>query len=165
MTVRPWYLEASAEISEDGMYRYGLLRRLTRGERTVLFVGLNPSTADAQTDDPTIRRCVGFARLWGYDLMLVGNIYAYRSTNPNGLLGVEDPVGPGNVAALKSMIQKADRIVAAWGRHRLTCFAQTYAGWVLSLPTTGHLGRNKDGTPKHPLYLPSATKFSLANGC
>ena len=65
--VSQWYLDASADISDDGMYRYWLSRRLSMGERTVLFVGLNPSTADATKDDPTIRRCVGFARAWGFD--------------------------------------------------------------------------------------------------
>ena len=75
-------MAAFADISPDGLYRYSLSRRLTAGNRTVLFVGLNPSTADATADDPTIRRCAGFARSWSFDWLLMGNLYALRSTDP-----------------------------------------------------------------------------------
>jgi len=150
------YLEGSAEISDDGLYRYWLSRRLSMGERTVLFVGLNPSTADASQDDPTIRRCAGFARAWGFDWLFMGNVCAYRSTNPKALLTVDDPVGPGNQDALKWMVARADLVVAAWGRNRLNCYAHTLAGWILSCPQTRALGFNSDGTPKHPLYLPKS---------
>jgi hypothetical protein len=153
------YLETGANISDDGDYRYWLSRRLSMGERTVLFVGLNPSTADASQDDPTIRRCVGFARQWGFDWLYMGNVCAYRATNPKALLTVDDPVGPENQDALKWMAQRADLIVAAWGRNRLNCYASTLAGWILSLPQTRCLGRNADGTPKHPLYLKSDTQL------
>ena len=151
------YLEASADISEDGLYRYWLSRRLSMGERMVLFVGLNPSTADAQQDDPTIRRCVGFARDWGFDWLLMGNLCAYRSTNPKVLLTIDDPVGPLNQDALKWMMQKAELVVAAWGKHRVNCYAHTLVGWILSLPHTRCLGQNGDGSPRHPLYLPKTT--------
>lgn len=79
------YLESSADVSACGRYRYWLSRRLSMGERTILFVGLNPSTADAALDDPTIRRCVGFARAWGFDWLFMGNVNAFRSTDPKGL--------------------------------------------------------------------------------
>jgi hypothetical protein len=82
---QPKYLDMGAEMSECGEYRYWLSRRLSMGERFVLFVGLNPSTADAMQDDPTIRREVDFARRWGYDWYLKGNVYAYRSTDPKRL--------------------------------------------------------------------------------
>lgn len=151
------YLAMEADISADGLYRYWLSRRLSMGERTVLFVGLNPSTADAALDDPTIRRCVGFAKAWGFDWLLMGNVCAYRATNPKALFSVDDPVGPDNQEALKWMAHKAELIVAAWGGHRLTCYAQTLAGWILSLEHTRCLGQNGDGTPKHPLYLPKTS--------
>lgn len=148
------YLDTSAHISEDGLYRYWLSRRLSLGERTVLFVGLNPSTADAEQDDPTIRRCVGYARKWGYDWLLMGNVYAYRSTDPKVLPTVDDPVGPCNQEALQWMTQKADLVIAAWGKNRLNDYAATLARRILALPQTRTLGVNADGTPKHPLYLP-----------
>lgn len=153
------YLDKGAELSEDGRYRYWLSRRLSMGERTVLFVGLNPSTADASQDDPTIRRCVGFARQWGFDWLFMGNVCAYRSTDPKALMRVDDPVGPNNQEALKWMAHRADLIVAAWGKNRLNCYAHTLAGWILSLPQTRTLGVNGDGTPKHPLYLKATTEL------
>jgi hypothetical protein len=147
------YLDSSALISDDGAYRYWLSRRLTAGWRTVLFIGLNPSTADATKDDPTIRRCVGYARLWGFDWLLMGNIYGYRSTDPKALRTQEDPVGPDNQEALKWMAQKAELVIAAWGANPLNCYANTLAGWILSMPHCRVLGQNKNGSPKHPLYL------------
>jgi hypothetical protein len=155
----PKYLETSADISKDGRYRYWLSRRLSMGERTVVFVGLNPSTADAEQDDPTIRRCVGFARLWGFDWLLMGNLYAYRSTDPQVLLRIDHPLGPMNQDALKWMTQRAELVVAAWGRCRLTPDADTISRSILALGHTRCLGRNKDGSPKHPLYVPAATEL------
>lgn len=151
------YLHRAAAISADGLYRYRLSRRLSRGDRTVLFVGLNPSTADASLDDPTIRRCVGFARSWAFDRLLMGNVYAFRSTSPKVLSTVDDPVGPLNRDALQQMAQSAEVIVAAWGKNRLDDRARELADWVLSLHQTRCLGTNKDGSPKHPLYLSGQT--------
>lgn len=157
------YLDASAYISADGVYRYWLSRRLSMGERVVLFVGLNPSTADAAQDDPTIRRCVRFASTWGYDWLYMGNVNAFRSTDPDGL-PVEPliAVGPENQDALKWMTQKADCIVAAWGKHALNRYAAGIAADILALPHARCLGWNKDGTPKHPLYLPAITPLISA---
>lgn len=148
------YLDASAELSSCGQYRYWLSRRISMGERTVLFVGLNPSTADASEDDPTIRRCVGFARAWGFDWLLMGNVNAWRSTDPKGLPA--DPltaVGPGNQDALKWMTQKAEIVIAAWGNEPLNSYARQLSLMIAALPHARHLGLNKNGTPKHPLYL------------
>lgn len=157
-TKRPAWLSADADISDDGLYRYWLSRRLSMGERAVLFVGLNPSTADARQDDPTIRRCVGFARAWGFDWLYMGNLNAWRSTDPKGL--PSDPleaVGPRNQEALVWMAQRAELVVAAWGTTRLNDYAQTLGRRVLAWPQTRCLGRNADGTPKHPLYLAATT--------
>ena len=156
------YLDASAYISDDGLYRYALYRRLSMGERTVLFVGLNPSTADATTDDPTIRRCVGFARSWGFDWLYMGNLNAWRSTDPKRLPKEIDDgiaVGPRNQEALRWMAQRAEIVVACWGQHKLNQYARTLSRIVLALPHARCLGRNKDGSPRHPLYLPTITKL------
>ena len=158
------YLDASAEISDDGLYRYWLSRRLGMGERAVLFVGLNPSTADAKQDDQTIRRCVGYARDWGFDWLFMGNVYAFRSTDPKGLLTADEPVGPMNQDALKWMTRKAEIVVAAWGNNPLNSDARTLARWVLSLPHTRCLGENKNGSPKHPLFLRSDTPLRAPSG-
>lgn len=158
------YLTTDAEISKDGLYRYSLSRRLSMGERTILFVGLNPSTADTTHDDPTIRRCVGFARSWGFDLLLMGNLYAARSTDPRKLLDFDDPVGPENLQTLQGMIRKAEIVVAAWGKARLTFTAQTIAEVVLSLMHVRCLGQNRDGSPKHPLYLAKTSRLQSMGG-
>ena len=85
-----------AHFSRCGRYRYALRRTFPAGQGTVLFVGLNPSTADAHVDDPTIRRCMGFAAAWGHRELWVANLFALRSPYPDALLGADDPVGPRN---------------------------------------------------------------------
>src|SRR5688500_18610760 len=151
------YLDAWADISDCGLFRYTLGRQLSDGHRRVLFVGLNPSTADARQDDPTIRRCVGFARDWGFSYLYMGNVYAYRSTDPKALATVEDPIGPKNFHTLKLFIDQAELVVAAWGKTALTNEASVIAQYILDLPKTKCLGKNSDGTPKHPLYLRAST--------
>lgn len=148
-----------AIVSPCEAYRYALWRRWGFGSQ-VLFVGLNPSTADAETDDPTLRRCVGFAKRWGHSAVAIGNLFALRSTNPRGLETVEDPRGPENERWLRTLIAESARVVLAWGVRG------TYRGMdqrvlrllhaVISpfaLPTFYHLGLTKDGQPRHPLYL------------
>lgn len=149
------YLEKSADMSGDGLYRYSLSRRLSMGENAVLFVGLNPSTADATVDDPTVRRCAGFAQLWGFSWFFMGNLNAWRSTDPKKLpkMGFL-AVGPGNRGALKWLMCRAELVVAAWGSHPLNNYALDLAAMILREPHTRCLGKNKDGAPKHPLYLP-----------
>ena len=139
-----------ATISECGMYRYWLGRSRDTGDGLVTWIMLNPSTADAEQDDPTIRRCLGFAATWGKRQVVILNIFALRATDPAKLLHAADPVGPENDAALA----KADGlIVCAWGaawaeRSRRVRLSLASAGLVLH-----HLGLTKHGHPKHPLYL------------
>lgn len=147
------YLSSGATFSPCGLYRYRLHRELAIGTRVVLFVGLNPSTATETQDDPTIRRCIGYARAWGFEWFRMGNVCAYRSTDPKGLTTVDDPVGPGNRAALREMADEAELVIAAWGGERLCPAAQAIAKEILGWKKTKCLGQNRDGTPKHPLYL------------
>lgn len=145
--------DRGAVLSEDGQYRYNLWRGRDEGERgRVLFVGLNPSTADAEKDDPTIRRCVRFARDWGYGGIWMANLYAYRSTDPKALLSAADPVGPDNDHWLASLAMRAQLTVAAWGAwpgpnpHR--------PAHVMDLMGALHvLGLTKAQAPRHPLYM------------
>src|SRR5580698_72996 len=112
-------LVAGADISSCSQYRYRLWRdfRGSPNEYTCLFIMLNPSTADGSQDDPTIRKCVGFCKRWGYGMLIVCNLFAFRSTKPAGLLGVADPVGPDNDGYIRAEARVADRIVLAWGSH------------------------------------------------
>ena len=156
------YLEMDAAMSDDGLYRYWLSRRLSAGDRTILFVGLNPSTADGRADDPTIRRMAGFARAWGYNWLMVGNVNAWRSPDPTQLPA--DPltaVGLPNVEVLTWMAQRAEVVVAAWGRHPLNSYAAMLAAWIMALPHAQCLGCNANGTPRHPLYLPATTRLEV----
>ena len=95
------YTNKDAVLSECKKYRYMLRRVWDRTKPACLFIGLNPSTADATVDDPTIRRCVGFADSWGYGELVVGNLYAFRATKPKDMFNQDDPVGPFNDLWLK----------------------------------------------------------------
>lgn len=143
--------ESSAEFSDCRRYRYALRRVFADGP-AVLFVGLNPSTADESVDDPTIRRCLGFARRWGYGTLLMGNLYGWRSTDPLALANVDDPVGPENDYWLERLARNANRVVAAWGADPGPVRMRP----VQALVVIGHcvaLGLTKDGSPRHPLYM------------
>lgn len=180
------YLDAGARISKCGRYRYLLWRewRGSNGEhwrwlgandgngqplgepKACLFIMLNPSTADAQNDDPTIRRCVGFAKAWGYDRLEVVNLFAHRATSPDELLSLsagDDPVGPENQDYVEDAAERAGLIVCAWGGNGGHLGQdETVLGW---LDRPAHcLGTTRDGRPRHPLYLPAELKLVPYNG-
>lgn len=150
-----WWLVS--EQTHDG-YRYTLRREIPGlgFEGTVLFVMLNPSTADVNVDDPTIRRCVGFATRWGFARLEVGNLYALRATDPAGLFASDDPVGPENDQRLDEMAGRATEVIVAWGAtpHPFPNRPQDvlrrmefYCGTARCLGQTKHLH------PRHPLYV------------
>lgn len=162
--------EGEAVLSPCERYRYVLTRRWGPGT-AVAFVMLNPSTADASQDDPTIRRCIGFAKSLGHDAIGVVNLYAWRATSPDDVVtawrrGV-DIVGPDNdyfiAAALGvSPVNVLAPIVAAWGAGPSGLDVEGRAADVLAIARTHHpdrnlacLGYTKAGAPRHPLYLPA----------
>lgn len=121
---------------------------------------LNPSTATEDEDDPTIRRCIDFAKRWGGGTLEVGNLFAYRSTDPAELAKQGDPVGPGNDEALVTIARRADLLVAAWGSGgRLNGRSHEVTALLVSRPHTNLfvLGLTKLGQPQHPLYVPAKT--------
>lgn len=149
----------AATISSDRLYRYSLVRRWADEGPVATFVMLNPSTADAEVDDNTIRRCVGFARSWGCCAVHVVNLYAFRSTDPRGLWSCADPVGPENDAVLQRHAERAQTrqwpLIAAWGANA----RPDRVAAVLALPgmdVLQALGVTKSGAPRHPLYLPTS---------
>jgi len=149
-----------AEISECGDYRYSLGRNTHRASGQVLFIGLNPSTADALTDDPTIRRCLGYVADWGYSGLLMGNLFAFRATKPKDMLAAQDPIGPKNDSILRHLVTSADLVVAAWGTNgghlgRADEVRRMFPGQLHYLKLT------KEGHPGHPLYLPKTLKPQL----
>ncbi len=151
--------EATATFSACRTYRYALTRTWDDQRLPLAFVMLNPSTADAFTVDPTIRRCMDFARRWGAGGLLVLNTYALRSTDPKALRSHPNPVGPVNDAVLADQLaQPLARVVAAWGAHATPDRAAVVGALVRA---SGHvpqcLGRTKAGAPRHPLYIAANT--------
>jgi hypothetical protein len=154
-----------AKISDDGLYRYALGRRWMPDGPVATFVMLNPSTADGTVDDPTIRRCIGFARSWDCAALHVLNLYAWRATDPQevllGLRGGVDVVGPANDRYLRSHIEAACTnglpLIAAWGSHA----RPDRVDQVLAMPGAvafQALGLTQSGAPRHPLYLPKSAE-------
>ncbi|MDX1418627.1 MAG: DUF1643 domain-containing protein [Rubricoccaceae bacterium] len=140
-----------AEFSRCGRYRYLLTRTWDPARERVVFIGLNPSTADATRDDPTIRRIVGFARRWGAGGVDVLNLFAYRATDPRAMKAAADPVGPENDRYLAAYAGCAAVTVAAWGVHGAhRGRAEAVAAWLGDLRC---LGTTRAGHPRHPLYL------------
>ena len=148
-------LESHAILSECRTYRYALTRIWGAGPKRCAFIGLNPSTADETADDPTIRRCVGFAKAWGCDGLVMLNLFAFRATDPKVMLAAADPVGPENDAYLKRLVVQEGPTVAAWGVHGSHRGRSLAVLDLLEYPLFC-LGRTKDGKPKHPLYLPAS---------
>jgi len=143
-------VEKTATISECGLYRYDLTRRWADGGTTCAFVGLNPSTADAELDDPTIRRCIGFARDWGHSRLVMLNAYGYRATNPKEMKQAADPIGPQNDNFLVWWFNSCKLVVAAWGNN-IDIGRQKHI--VELFPWMKILQLTKGGCPGHPLYL------------
>jgi hypothetical protein len=148
---------SAAMMSVCLKYRYSLVRLWEDGGNIVNFVMLNPSTADATEDDPTIRRCVGFAKAWGHAGLVVTNLFALRSTDPNALKRSADPIGPDNDAVVLSTAIGSAAVVCAWGVNGSLYGRDKIVSEMLrrSGVATKCLRLTKDGAPCHPLYLPS----------
>ncbi len=121
-----------------------------------MFIGLNPSTADETNDDPTIRRCIGYARGWGYSGLCMTNLFAYRARFPKDMKACEDPIGPDNNRTLIKMAKNAGVLIAAWGIDGV------YKGRDVEvrkmIPHLNYLSLTKDGFPGHPLFLPKGLR-------
>jgi hypothetical protein len=139
-------------------YRYRLWRRWAEGGAVIAFVMLNPSTADARRDDPTIRRCTGFARGWGFAAMTVVNLFALRATDPVRLRRARDPVGPDNDGYILAAASESDALVVAWGNAGAMCGRDRAVLALLADRPAECLGLTGAGRPRHPLYLPRATR-------
>lgn len=162
---------SGAEFSPCRHYRYALWRRWrgTVNAEQVMFIGLNPSTADETEDDNTIRRCIRFAKDWGYCGIVMTNAYGFRATlpkcmkegkhTPDSLSITDDPIGPRNTEVLIEQSKNVGLIIAAWGVH---CEPAREQGVCSAIGLPIHcLGKTKDGRPRHPLYLKADTKPRL----
>lgn len=164
---------SGAVFSECDRYRYVLWRRWNATKPMVLFIALNPSTADETVNDPTMRRCIGFAQAWGYGGMIVANIFAYRATQPTVLKQAADPVGPEGDRWISVLCQhvlaqpklgkrqaNGKAIILGWGNHgKWLGRDRTTLQLIDSLVLKPYcLAITKQGQPSHPLYLSKSLK-------
>jgi hypothetical protein len=140
----------NATFSDCRKYRYALSRTWDGKKKTVLFIGLNPSTADENIDDPTIRRCINYAQNWGYGSLLMVNLFAYRATIPTELKNVKNPIGNDNDLHITELLKKADLAVATWGNEGSLLNRDKDVKKII--PKLMCLKINKSGQPAHPLY-------------
>lgn len=151
-------MEYEALLSPCEHYRYRLLRRWDTSRPTVCFVMLNPSTADSSQDDATIRRCINFARAWGFGSLEVVNLFSYRATKVPDLKKAPVPNGPESDFHLQASLSAAEMVVAAWGNHGTPERAGTVLDLLRKADKQVHcLGVTKSGAPRHPLYVPGCT--------
>jgi hypothetical protein len=142
-------------LSADRFYRYTLWRQWGQGTSYAMFIGLNPSTADENVNDPTIRKCIGFARRWGFDALCMTNLFAFRATEPRKMKGHSKPIGDENDRWLVAAAREASVIVAAWGVNGQ--FMGRDEEVLKLLDDVQCLRTTKDGHPEHPLYVPYDT--------
>ncbi|MCE2946954.1 MAG: DUF1643 domain-containing protein [bacterium] len=159
-------MSSGATFSRDRQYRYRLWRHWDLSRAPLLMIMLNPSTADEERNDPTVERCERRARANGFGGLLVANIFALRSTDPRALYAHPSPVGRRNDAAILAMAREAGQVVCAWGVHgaladrgRRVASRLRQEGLVL-----GVLGLTREGHPRHPLYMASATTVAAWSG-
>lgn len=157
-----------ALISPCGLYRYYLVRRWDDDHGELRWCMLNPSVADADADDPTVRKCVGFAKRWGFGSIRIVNLFAFRATDPRGLIDAADPVGPDNVQHLEEILRTP--VVVAWGgslpNSMIAREAVANVAALAATPRPQHsspfgwwcLGTTKGGQPRHPLMLAYSTE-------
>lgn len=156
-------MDKSANISPCGKYRYSLSRTWDESKAKVLFIGLNPSKADATKDDPTIWKLIKYCQSWGYGGFTIVNLFAYRSTNPDALLNKPLPLvlGPDNKTHLSVHIAEATLVVVMWGNNAYRISPNYTEEWVNKLRKMEKakcFKINRDGSPAHPLYLPGKIK-------
>jgi hypothetical protein len=147
-----------AQFSDCREYRYVLWRTWDEGNGHVMFVGLNPSTADETKDDPTIRRCIGFAKRWGFGGIYMLNIFALRSTDPAKLYSDTEPIGPRNDEFLRMYADAAGKIVACWGNHGALNNRGLQVIDMLGMENLFCFKLTKNDNPGHPLYLSKDTE-------
>lgn len=165
-------MERKTTFSEDRIFRYSLWREwsmpsgmpltvpLQPASAFTLFIALNPSTADETQDDPTVRRCIGYSKAWGYSAYCMANIFAFRATDPRVMKAACDPIGPDNDAMLLDLALHAGVVVAAWGTHgtHLLRAIKVKRMLIENGVDLKCLKITNGGHPSHPLYLKADLK-------
>jgi hypothetical protein len=149
-------LKNTAKLSKCRLYRYALWRTWDESKPFVLFVGLNPSTADETADDPTLTRCINYAKSWGYGGVCMSNLFAFRATDPLDMRASQDPIGKENNKWLRKLAKDAGLVVAAWGNGGVHLERSDQVKKFLS--NVYCLKINRSGEPAHPLYQAARLK-------
>ena len=157
------FLERDAILSDCGIYRYLLRRTWDRDKPRALVVMLNPSTADAEVDDATIRSVTRLLRGLNYGSFEVVNLFALRATDPAELARAECPIGPMNDRIVTAAIDRCDVVICAWGAHSFAVRKSTFSlSFFRSRKSPIYcFGKTKSGAPKHPLYIKSGTALEV----
>ena len=151
-------LESGAVFDASGRYRYSLWREWSAYHPRIVFILLNPSTANEERNDPTIRRCIGFARAWKFGSVEVVNLFAHRATDARELLKIDDPVGVENDLFLKQAVERCSTVVVGWGsKGSLLGRDRKVLSLLADKKDVFCLGITKDGQPRHPLYVKGDT--------
>ena len=154
-----------AVFDETGIYRYRLWRRWQEGP-PIVWIMLNPSTADQYELDPTLRRCQDYSIRWGFPAMEIVNLYAYRSTEPAVLPKLKDPVGADNLRHIEDAVKDCALVLVAWGQHARTDAVAPVLKILQQHDKHPHcLKVTKDGHPWHPLYLQKRLEPERWEGC
>lgn len=144
-------MKKDAQLSACRKYRYALWRTWDETKPQAMIIGLNPSTADESIDDPTLTRCINFAKVWGYGGVCMANLFAYRATAPSDMKASCDPVGAENDLWLLKLSKESGIVVAAWGNDG--CYLNRSYAVKKRLSNLHYIKMNKSGEPAHPLYL------------
>lgn len=156
-------IQSTAKFSACGKYRQVLTRTWDQNLPHILFIGMNPSVADAHYDDPTIKKETKFCKRWGYGTLIKCNVMDYRATNPKNLLSLDIPQTEENISTIKHQINMVEHVVCVWGKlpSKLWPYEQKIIDVLqLSESKLFCLGNNIDGSPKHPLYLQDTTNMT-----
>ncbi len=152
-------MKYSASFSHCGQYRYSLSRSWDASLPTALLIGLNPSTADARQNDPTIRRCIGFCQAWGFGSFRIVNLFAWRTPFPRELFRAKEPVGPNNLRCIRRAALSANRIVVMWGNDGNRHDQAQRLLKALGNPPVFCAGTTQNGAPRHLLYVKNGTRL------
>ena len=144
-------INSNAIFSEDRTHRYALIREWDLNKPSLMIVALNPSSADEKTDDPTIRRCIGFAKKWGFGKLIVTNLFSFRTSSPKNLFNSKNPIGNKNDFWLKKLSKEVDMVVLAYGNHGK--FNNRHNEILKIIKNPHCIKKAKTGMPMHPLYL------------
>ena len=149
-------LDYGAIFSKCRIYRYVLWRTWDLKKPKIMFLGLNPSTADEINNDPTVTRCINYSKSWGYGGLYMMNIFSFRTTYPSKLKQSNNPIGKDNDKWILKIAKDVDKCVGAWGNDGK--FLNRSKTIFELIPVLYCLKINKSGEPSHPLYLKSTLK-------